>query len=147
MSSRTKHNGNVGDSYLEMIKVFPLSSIRDDDHLVDAQRVLDSLFAREPLDEGEEEYLNALTDLIAYYEVNTVEFEGVSDVEILKHLLQAGKVSQKDLADKTGISKSTISEFLSGARPMGIEHYRKLADFFGIDPAAFVKPAKKKKKR
>jgi HTH-type transcriptional regulator/antitoxin HigA len=145
MSSSIKHDGDVRDSYLDMIKEFPLVSIRDDEHLEIAQKVLDSLFAREPLDEGEEQYLDALTDLIAYYEANSVVFEGVDDVEILEHLMKARGLSQAELAEGAGVPKSTISEFLAGRRSMNLEHMRKFADFFCIEPAAFVKPGKCKK--
>lgn len=143
MSSKTKHDGDVRDSYLEMIKRFPLSSIRDDGHLEEAQKVLDSLFAREPLDEGEEQYLDALTDLIAYYEANNVVFDGVDDVEVLEHLMKAKGISQAKLADDTGLPRSTVSELLSGRRSMSREHIEKFAALFGIEPGAFMKPRKK----
>ena len=55
-------------SYLELVKAFPLASIRSDEHLTEAQKVMDRLLARGTPDDGETMYLNALSDLVTVYE-------------------------------------------------------------------------------
>ena len=55
------------DSYLELVRTFPLASIQSEAHLEEAQNVMDRLLAQE-LDDGEEMYLDALSDLVAAYE-------------------------------------------------------------------------------
>lgn len=137
MSKTKKNNGEANDSYLEMVRQFPLTSIRDDKHLVEAQAVLDSLFAREPLKEGEETYLEALSDLIAHYEEQHVVIGTADDVELLQHLMEAKGVRQQDVVTGTGIPKSTISELISGKRAFNRRHIDKFAKYFGISEWSF----------
>jgi HTH-type transcriptional regulator/antitoxin HigA len=47
------------DSYLELVLVFPLASIRSEAYLVEAQKVMDRLLANGELDGGQEMYLDA----------------------------------------------------------------------------------------
>jgi HTH-type transcriptional regulator/antitoxin HigA len=56
--------GKSRDSYMERVLDFPLASIKSDEHLAEAQRVMDGLLARATLDGGEETYLDALSDLV-----------------------------------------------------------------------------------
>ena len=46
-------------SYLELVLAFPLATIKSDEHLEEAQQVMDRLLAKGDLDEGEELYLDA----------------------------------------------------------------------------------------
>ena len=55
------------DTYFDLVRQFPLTHIRDDGHLGAAQEMIDRLLEQD-LDEGEQEYLDALTDLVAIYE-------------------------------------------------------------------------------
>ena len=52
------------DSYLELVLDFPLASIKSHEHLTEAQRVIDDLLASDKLDERQEIYLDALSDLV-----------------------------------------------------------------------------------
>src|SRR5262245_61060958 len=69
MTVKTKFGlkGADRDSYLELVMAFPLASIKSDEQLQEAQKVMDQLLARN-LDDGEEMYLDALSDLAAAYE-------------------------------------------------------------------------------
>src|SRR3954468_20669933 len=55
------------DTYFALVKEFPLTHIRDDEHLKEAQEAIDQLL-QEELDEGAQAYLDALTDLVEIYE-------------------------------------------------------------------------------
>lgn len=125
--------GKSRDSYLELIHAFPLSSIHSEDHLVEAQRVMDRLLAKGKLDDGEETYLDALSDLVGVYEDEHHPIEPASDAEMLRHLLDAKGVSQAQLSQEARIAKSTISEVLAGKRPFSRQMIRKLATFFNIE--------------
>lgn len=125
--------GKDRDSYLELVQVFPLSSIRSDEHLDEAQQVMDRLLAKGELDDGEETYLDALSDLVAVYEDTFHALEPASDADMLRHLLEAKGVTQAQLSQESGIAKSTISEVLSGKKPFSRQMIRKLADYFKID--------------
>src|SRR3954462_5850349 len=96
MATKTQYRlkGKNRESYLELIQGFPLASIKSEHHLSEAQKVMDSLLAREKLDEGEETYLDALSDLVAAYEDDHSSIEPASDADMLRHLLEAKEVSQ-----------------------------------------------------
>ncbi|HEV3005416.1 MAG TPA: hypothetical protein VGX78_13200, partial [Pirellulales bacterium] len=66
--SKFRLKGKSRDSYLGLVLDFPLASIKSDGHFAEAQRVIDQLLARGTLDEGEETYLDALSDLVGAYE-------------------------------------------------------------------------------
>lgn len=135
MATKTKFGlkGKRRDSYLERVLAFPLSSIRSDEHLDEAQKVMDRLLAKGELDDGEETYLDALSDLVAVYEDEHQAIEPASDADMLRHLLEAKGVTQAQLSQESGIAKSTISEVLAGKKPFSRRMIRKLADYFKVD--------------
>ena len=100
--------GKVRDTYLELVKKFPLISIRTEDQLEEAQKVMDRVLAKGQLDIGEEIYLDALSDLVATYEDEHHPMKPASDSDMLRHLMEAKDVSQAQLSRDTGIAKSTI---------------------------------------
>lgn len=135
MATKSKFGlkGKDRDSYLELILVFPLASIRSDEHLDEAQKVMDRLLAKGELDDGAETYLDALSDLVGVYENEHHAIEPASDADMLRHLLEAKGVTQAQLSQEAGIAKSTISEVLAGKKPFSRQMIRKLAEFFKVD--------------
>ena len=125
--------GKTRDSYLELVRAFPLTSIKADDHLAEAQRVMDGLLATGRLDEGEETYLDALSDLVAAYEDAHHAIEPASDADMLRHLMAVKGVTQAQLSRETRLAKSTVSEVLAGKKPFSRQMIRKLADYFQVD--------------
>jgi len=125
-------------TYLKWIKAFPLASIRDDKHLEQATQVLHALLARPSLDAGEEQYLDALTDLVEVYESHHVPLATHGDAAVLAYLLELKGISQATVAEATGIQKSTISEVLSGKRLLTRQHIATLASYFGIGQQVFA---------
>ena len=121
------------DTYLELILTFPLSSIRSEEHLDEAQKVMDKLLAKGKLVDGEETYLDALSDLVGVYEDKYHVIEPATDADMLRHLLEANGVTQAQLSQEAGIAKSTISEVLAGKRPFSRQMIRKLSEFFKVD--------------
>ena len=132
-ASSYRMKGKVRDSYLGCVLAFPLTTISSDDHLEAAKEVMDRLLAKGKLDRGEESYLEALSDLVASYEDQHFPIEPASDADMLRHLLAAQGVSQADLHRDTGISKSSISEVLSGKKPLSRQMIRRLAEYFRVD--------------
>jgi HTH-type transcriptional regulator / antitoxin HigA len=135
MATKTQFRlkGKSQDSYLELVVDFPLASIKSERHLAEAQRVMDRLLARGTLDDGEEMYLDALSDLVGAYEDEHHAIEPASDADMLRHLMDAKGVYQMQLSRDTGLPKSTISEVLAGKKPFSRQMIRKLADYFHVD--------------
>jgi HTH-type transcriptional regulator / antitoxin HigA len=140
MALKTKFSlkGEGRDSYLELVMAFPLASMKSDEQLDEAQKVMDELLARGRLNDGEEIYLDALSDLVAAYEDVHHAIEPASDAEMLRHLMEAKGVSQAQLSRDTAIPKSTISEILAGKKPFSRLLIRKLADYFNVDSSVFA---------
>jgi HTH-type transcriptional regulator/antitoxin HigA len=130
--------GKDRDSYLDLVLGFPLSSIRSDEDLDESQKVIDRLLAKSELDDGEETYLDALSDLVAVYEDEHYAIQRASDADMLRHLLEAKGVTQTQLSQESGIAKSTISEVLAGKKPFSRQMIRKLAGYFKVDVSVFA---------
>jgi len=135
MATKTKSHRNrqVSDSYLNRIVAFPLTSIKSQDQLEAAQEMIDRLLLTGELDEGDELYFDALSDLVAAYEDVHYPIAPASDADMLRHLMEAKGVTQAALHRQTGIPKSTISEVLAGKKPFSRAIIRTLADFFKVD--------------
>ena len=125
------------DTYYELVEQFPLIHIRDDVHLASARGVIDLLLQGD-LDEGEEAYLDALTDLVEVYEDEHVPIPDVSEADILRELIRSSGLSQRAFSERVGIAQSTISAVLNGARSLTEGQMIKIGRFFRIDPAAFL---------
>lgn len=126
-------NAKAKHSYLKLIQIFPLASIQSEEHLAATLQVLDNVSSREGLDDGEEMYLDALSDLVGAYEDIHHPIEPSSDANMLRHLMEAKGMSQADLHRETGLPKSTISEVLSSRKPFSRKMIRELASFFKVD--------------
>ena len=135
MTVNTKFSlkGPRRDSYLKLVTDFPLASIKSDEQLQEAQKVMDQLLAQGKLKVGEEIYLDALSDLIATYEDDHYPIEPASDADMLRHLMEAKGVTQAQLSRETAVPKSTISEILAGKKPLSRRMIRKFADYFQVD--------------
>ena len=125
------------DSYFALVTQFPLTHIRDDDHLDAAAAVIDQLLQQD-LDYGAQEYLDALTDLVATYEDQHVLIPDASEAEVLRELMRSNGLKQPELSKKVGIAQSTLSSVLTGSRSLTKEQVIKLAKFFNVAPAAFL---------
>jgi HTH-type transcriptional regulator/antitoxin HigA len=125
--------GKSRDSYMQCVLDFPLASIKSDEHLAEAQRVIDELLARGSLDAGDEMYLDALSDLVASCEDEHHAIEPASDADMLRHLMEAKEVTQIQLSRDTGLSKSTISEVLAGKKPFSRKIIHTLANYFQVE--------------
>jgi HTH-type transcriptional regulator/antitoxin HigA len=123
--------------YFELVKQFPLIHIRDSAHLDSAEKMMRRLLKME-LDEGEQEYLDVLTDLIEKYETKHEPILDAFESDVLRLLMESNGLSQMALARKVGISQSTISAVLHGTRSLTKEHVITLARFFNVGPGVFL---------
>jgi len=125
--------GKVRDAYLELVMAFPLVSVRSENQLGEAQKVIDQVLAKGKLNDGQEMYLDALSDLVASYEDEHHQITPASDADMLRHLMAARGVSQTELSREAGIAKSTVSEVLNEKKTFTRKIVRKLANYFSVD--------------
>ncbi len=118
---------------------FPLRPIRSDEDLDQATAVLTRLLTRrKSLTAQEKDYCEILGYEIERYEKAAYPMPAVSQVGMLKHLIEAREASLSEVAEGTGIAVSTISAILAGKRQLNMNHIKKLAPFFGVTEGVFV---------
>jgi HTH-type transcriptional regulator/antitoxin HigA len=132
-----RKNENELDTYFKLVKEFPLISIKNEKQLARASKFVDHLLKSGELDSGEQEYLDALTDLIEIYEDEHCKFPPVSAAAMLSHLIEARCVTQAEVSRETGISRSIVSEILKGKRRIALAHMGRLARFFHLPASVF----------
>jgi HTH-type transcriptional regulator/antitoxin HigA len=132
-----KSVGPLPDTYLELIRQWPLARIQDDECLDKACALIDRLLTHN-LDEGGQRYLDALTDLVETYENHHVLIRDASEADVLAELMHANGLTQAKLAREVGISQSTISDVLNGKRRLTRKQVIALAQRFAVSPTAFL---------
>lgn len=138
MPTRTRSNKAHEDSYLTLIRRFPLKPITNDIHHEQAVRVISELIGRD-LDDGASDYLNALIILTNKYEDEhhaPVSME-LAPREALKAIMQANGLKQSDIGKIVG-SESAVSMFLKGQRQLSKSHIKALAEHFHVDAGLFL---------
>jgi HTH-type transcriptional regulator / antitoxin HigA len=84
----------------------------------------------------EESYAKILMNFIAEYDEAHHPIRKASPVEILRTLMDANNLRQKDLAPIFG-SESVVSEILGKKRDLNKSHIQKLSKRFSVSPAIF----------
>lgn len=125
------------EQYLALVRAFPLVSIRNDAHLEEALTVIDRLLDIPERSPAEEEYLQALTDLVEAYENAHVAIPPVRGVDALRYLIEENGLTQADLAPLFG-ARSIVSEVLAGKRHLALSHITRLAERFGLPADVFI---------
>ena len=85
----------------------------------------------------ENELAELLTVLIEDYEERRYPIGKASPQQTLRHLMEARKLTQKDLW-KTFGSKGITSEVFHGKRSISKAHAKKLAEFFHVNVELFI---------
>ncbi len=98
--------------------------------------VLDTLASKDNPTSEEEKYAGVLMTLIEAYEEALHSIPDASSVEVLRTLMAANDLRQKDLAAIFG-SESIVSEVLHKKRDFNKAHIEKLSKRFHVSPAAF----------
>ena len=124
----------ISEKYaLEVSSPTPISSARQHAEYLS---VLDKLASKEHPTREEEKYAEVLMALIEAYEEEHHVIADASPIEVLRTVMDANRMRQKDLASIFG-SESIVSEILSKKRDLTKNHIEKLSKRFRISPAAF----------
>lgn len=124
----------VSEKYsLEVAAPAPITSERQHEEYLS---VLDKLAARENPTREEEKYAEVLLTLIGAYEEEHYTIPNASPIEVLRALMEANGLRQKDLLSIFG-SESIVSEVLHRRRALNKSHIEKLSKRFRISPAVF----------
>jgi HTH-type transcriptional regulator/antitoxin HigA len=134
----TRSAPRVGARYLVLIRRLPLRRLQSEAELDRAIGVLNELIDRGKLTPGEVDYLDVLGDLIKRYETKHHPMPPVSDVEMLRFLIEARGVTLSTVAKESGVAVSTLSEILAGKRKLNRKHIESLSRYFHVSPSVFM---------
>jgi len=97
---------------------------------------LERLTSKKSVSAAERKLIELLTVLIEDFESKAYPIQDAEPIEVIRHLMQANELRQKDLLDVFG-TESIASDVLNGKRELTKEHIRRLSKRFGISPAVF----------
>lgn len=124
----------VSEKYaLEVGSPTPIASERQHEEYLS---VLDKLASKANPTSEEEKYAEVLITLIEAYEEEHHSIPDASPLEVLRALMDANDLRQKDLVPIFG-SESIVSEVLHKKRGLNKAHIEKLSKRFQISPAVF----------
>lgn len=73
------------------------------------------------------------------YGINRVDLAGMPKIPGLRRLREARAISQLDLAERSGVSRATISYLERGTAEARWVTMRKLAEALGVEPAELIR--------
>jgi HTH-type transcriptional regulator / antitoxin HigA len=139
MATKAKSNKRPeADTYMNLIRRFPLRPIKNDDEHEQAVEIVGELMGRE-LDGGTSDYLDTLILLVNKYEDENHSPKGLhlSPQEALRAIMHANNMSQARMGEIIG-SESAVSMFLRGERELSKSHIRAIVARFRVDASLFL---------
>jgi antitoxin component HigA of HigAB toxin-antitoxin module len=136
--------GRRRDAYLELVRAFPLRSIRTEAEAAAAGETVKRILLSKSdaqRDQGELDYLDALGDLILRYQSvrGRPALPARTPLGMLKHLMGERHMTVNDLGKVIG-SQPAASMILSGKRSLSKAHVVKLGAHFAVSPAVLLDP-------
>jgi HTH-type transcriptional regulator / antitoxin HigA len=130
----------IRDSYLDLVREFPLVPIRNQEQYDSALVFLKKLAIRDEasLDPGERDYLDTLSQFVGDYEDERFrsEIAPLKPRDALKHLMRESDMTPADLGRVLG-NRSLASQILRGKRGLSKTHIRRLSERFKVAPGVF----------
>jgi HTH-type transcriptional regulator/antitoxin HigA len=97
---------------------------------------LEKLTAKNSVTPAEKKLVALLTVLIEEYEAKHDPMPDAEPTAIIRHLMEAHSLRQKDLLDVFG-TESIVSDVLRGRRELTKQHIRRLSTRFHVSPSVF----------
>src|SRR5437870_2402036 len=116
------------DSYLKLLRQFPLRALRSERDYDRAGEILQDFFGRNDLDSGQRDYVDALALLVEVYDRQHFDLgpDSRTPLQRLKYLLDQSGTTPAKLGEILG-SRSAASMILHGRRDMSRAHIYTLA--------------------
>ncbi len=99
-------------------------------------RRLEELTSKQSVSRAEQKLIELLVVLIENFEVKHYPVPDAGPVNVIRHLMEAHHLRQKDLVDVFS-TESVASEVLNGKRQLTREHIKRLSMRFAVSPAVF----------
>ena len=110
--------------------------IHDEEQNQACIRRLEELTSKKSVTRAEEKLIELLAVLIEDFEAREYPVPEAGPLDIIRHLMEAHQLRQKDLVDIFG-TESIVSDVLNGKRDLTKAHIKKLSARFGVSPAVF----------
>ena len=131
----------IADSYLALVKQFPLVPIKNEKHYAEAVKFLKKLAIRDEdsLDQGESDYVDALVLFVEEYQNkhHRIEAKAMPPLEALKYLMKESGMNPSGLGKIVG-NKSLASQILKGTRSLSKANIVALAEHFHVAAGLFL---------
>jgi HTH-type transcriptional regulator/antitoxin HigA len=131
----------VADSYLKLVRQFPLRPIRDEREYEAAVKLMETLAMRgeNDLDSGERDYLDALDEFVALYDRKhfVLGNDKRKPLERLVYVLAESRTTPSKLQKILGCSQPMVSMILNGSRELSKDNISKLSRHFKLDVSYF----------
>jgi HTH-type transcriptional regulator / antitoxin HigA len=111
--------------------------IHNDEELEAYTEALFKLTALENPTSDEEQAIELLTLLVVRYETEHRPIPKASPVSVVRHLIERGNLTQRDLIPEFG-SESAVSMFLSGRRSLTMQQVQRLCARFKLSADVFI---------
>jgi HTH-type transcriptional regulator/antitoxin HigA len=108
-----------------------------------ANAVIDALTDLRHLSEDQRDFIGLLGQLVYDWESTHDEPMVLTPSEKVRCLLEDAGLRQQDLVGPVFPTRSAVSDFLAGRRPITYDRVEKLAAFFHVSPAAFFAGGRK----
>ena len=99
-------------------------------------RKLEELTSRTKVSKAEKKLIALLTLLVEQYEDQYRPVPEAGPLDIIRHLMEANDLRQKDLVDVFG-TESIVSDVLNGRRDLTKGHIHRLSAKFHVSPSVF----------
>jgi HTH-type transcriptional regulator / antitoxin HigA len=126
----------IASNYAALLLNTKPEVIRDEKQKQAYIRRLEALTSKKSPTRAEEKLIDLLAVLVEDFERKSDPVPNAEPIEILRHLMDAHGLRQKDLAEVFG-TESIVSEVLHGKRDFTKEQIRRLSARFGVSPAVF----------
>lgn len=110
--------------------------IHDEEQNQQFIRALEELTGKENVTTAEARLIELLTLLVEDFESKRYPLPDAGPLDIIRHLMEAHGLRQKDLVDIFGTA-SIVSDVLNGKRDLTKDHIRRLSQRFNVSPAVF----------
>jgi len=129
-------NATAAVGYADLLSEFQPEVVRGEEQNQTYIQWLETLTSRPTVSPAEAKLIALLTLLVEQYEERNYPVPEAGPLDIIRHLMDANNLRQKDLADVFG-TESIVSDVLNGKRDLAKEHIRKLSARFRVSPAVF----------
>ncbi len=136
-TKRATIHAKIPKTYAGLMEMHLLRPIHDQVDAENAAEMID-LFAGHKLNAEQNDYLDLLSDLYEKWESTQFPISRARGPELLRLVLAERGEKAGDLAKLLGIDASLGYRLVRGERQLTAAQIRKLADDYGLDPAALL---------